>query len=124
MDPLSALLQLSAAEKAARGLEHTPQEIAHQPGTWILTFQNLESRLEQVREFLSAAKVDTAPEQRPTIFLIGAGTSDYIGQSLQHLLRVKWQCEVVPVASTSLLTDFPEYILKDRHYLWISFSRS
>jgi tagatose-6-phosphate ketose/aldose isomerase len=124
VDPLLSLLQLSAAEKAARGLEHTPQEIAHQPGTWILTFQELVGRLGEVQEFLTKARVDGPTKERPTIFLVGAGTSDYIGQSLHHLLRSKWQCEVIPVASTSLLTDFSDYLLADKTYLWVSFSRS
>jgi len=124
VDPLWSLLQLSAAEKAERGLEHTPQEIAHQPGTWILTFQNLAGRIKTIQEFLAQAQVDGPVAERPTVFLVGAGTSDYIGQSLHHLLRRKWECEVIPVASTSLLTDFSEYVLNGKSYLWISFSRS
>lgn len=124
MDPLLSLLQLSAAAKGERGLEHTPQEIAHQPGTWILTFQNLAGRIETIQQFLAKAKIDGSLAERPTIFLIGAGTSDYIGRSLHHLLRSKWQCEVIPVASTSLLTDFSEYLLPGKSYLWMSFSRS
>jgi len=124
VDPLWSLLQLSAAEKTARGLEHTPQEIAQQPGTWILTFQQLAGRLKDVHDFLTTVKVDGPASERPTIFLVGAGTSDYIGQSLHHLLRSKWQCEVIPVPSTSLLTEFSECLLTDHNYLWISFSRS
>ncbi len=124
MDPLSALLCLSAAEKADRGLEHTPHEIAQQPGTWITTFDRLQARQKELQSFLAEAGVKSAPEERPTVFLIGAGTSDYIGRSLHHLLRTQWQCEVIPVASTSLLTDFPEYLLRDKRYLWLSFSRS
>jgi len=124
VDPLSALLDLSAAEKFEGGLEYTPHEIAHQPGTWITTFRSLKTRLEQLRSFLSNAGVDGASAQKPTVFLVGAGTSDYIGQSLHLLLRTKWQCEVIPVASTTLLMDFPEYVLRDKRYLWISFSRS
>lgn len=124
MDPLSTLLDLSAEEKRARGLEHTPQEIAQQPGTWISTFDSLQARQEELKNFLSRCGVDGPAQERPTIFLVGAGTSDYIGRSLHHLLRVHWQCEVIPVASTSLLTDFSEYVLREKRYLWISFSRS
>jgi tagatose-6-phosphate ketose/aldose isomerase len=124
VDPLSALLELSIEEKSARGLEHTPQEIAQQPGSWISTVEHLQGRAAEMRDFLSRCGVDAPPEMRPTIFLVGAGTSDYIGRSLHHLLRVQWECEVIPVASTSLLPDFPEYVLRDKRYLWISFSRS
>ncbi len=124
MDPLTALLRLSATEQAERGLVHTPQEIAQQPGTWITTFDRLQRRETELQDFLSRAGVGGRPRERPVIFLIGAGTSDYIGRSLNHLLRSQWQCEVIPVASTSLLTDFPDYVLRDQRYLWISFSRS
>jgi tagatose-6-phosphate ketose/aldose isomerase len=124
LNPLSALLELDASEKRERGLEYTPREIAQQPGTWIRTFELLRSRGAELSSFLARAGVDGPARERPTVFLIGAGTSDYIGRSLHHLLRTRWQCEVMPVASTSLLTDFPEYLLRDKRYLWVSFSRS
>lgn len=124
MDPLEGLLQLSATEKAERGLEHTPAEIAQQPGSWVTTFDRLHHRQAELQKFLLHAGVNGAPQERPVVFLIGAGTSDYIGRSLHHLLRRRWQCEVIPVASTSLLTDFPDSVLPGQRYLWISFSRS
>lgn len=58
------------------------------------------------------------------VFLVGAGTSDYVGRSLHPLLRSRWQCQVIPVASTSLLTDFSDWVVAGQRYLWISFSRS
>ncbi len=124
MDPLSALLNATAAEKAELGLDHTPHEIAQQPGTWISTFHQLRAQQVEMRNFLAKAGINGPAEQRPTVFLVGAGTSDYIGRSLHHLLRSTWQCEVIPVASTDLLTNFSEYALTDRQYLWLSFSRS
>jgi tagatose-6-phosphate ketose/aldose isomerase len=39
-------------------------------------------------------------------------------------LRQEWKCDVIPVASTSLLTEFDEFLLPERRYLWVSFSRS
>jgi tagatose-6-phosphate ketose/aldose isomerase len=124
VDPLAELLNLPAVEKAHRGLEHTPREIAQQPHTWPGTFQYLQSNRAAICEFLSAAGIGPGSQQNTTVFLIGAGTSDYIGQSLHHLLRTRWQCEVIPVASTSLLIDFPDIVLPEKRYLWISFSRS
>lgn len=124
MDPLSQLLHLPLSEKQERGLVHTPHEIAQQPGTWQKTFTQLEARLPELQKFLAKAGIGGNAEARPIVFLIGAGTSDYIGHSLHLLLRQQWQCEVVPVASTSLLVDFAEWTLPDRPYLWISFSRS
>lgn len=124
MNPLAALLELSASQKLDRGLSHTPREIAQQPASWPATFSLLQSRQQQIQEFLSASGLREPAEQRPTVFLIGAGTSDYIGRSLHHLLRTAWDCEVIPVASTELLVDFCDSLLPERRYLWISFSRS
>ena len=124
MDPLNGLLKLSATEKAERGLEHTPAEIAQQPGTWITTFDHLHHRQTELQSFLTHVGLRGAAHERPIVFLIGAGTSDYIGRSLDPLLRSRWQCEVIPVASTSLLIDFSDYVVPGQRYLWISFSRS
>lgn len=124
MDPLIALLGLSATEKEERGLAHTPQEIAQQPETWVRTFESLRPRDAEIRDFLAASGVRGPAERRPTVFLIGAGTSDYIGRCLHHVLRTRWDGEVIPVASTSLLPDFTDYVLPGHRYLWISFSRS
>ncbi len=124
MDTLLHLLQLSNEEKEKRGLSHTPGEIAQQPQTWATTFLNFQQHRSEVEAFLKSKGIDPDSSQRPIVFLIGAGTSDYIGQSLVALLRQKWQCEVTAVASTDLLTNFEDFILRDRSYLWISFSRS
>lgn len=124
MNPLASLLQLPASEKLERGLLHTPAEIAQQPQTWLRTFELLRKRQTKIEAFLTAAGLRDAAPARPSVFLVGAGSSDYIGHSLFPLLRRAWQCEVAPVASTSLLTGFPDYVLPDRRALWISFSRS
>jgi len=124
VDPLSSLLQLAPSQKLEKGLLYTPKEIAQQPETWTRTLPQLTGRAAELQEFLTAAGLRGSPEQRPDVLLVGAGTSDFIGQSLHLLLRKQWQCAVAPVASTSLLTNFTEYLLPDRKYLWISFSRS
>ena len=124
VDPLTALLRLPAMERRERGLEHTPQEIAQQPRTWRRTHEGLAVQRGELEEFLASTGLRDNAEKRPTVFLVGAGTSDYIGRSLHHLLRRCWQSEVIPVASTSLLTDFSDLLIPGRRYLWISFSRS
>jgi tagatose-6-phosphate ketose/aldose isomerase len=55
---------------------------------------------------------------------VGAGTSDYIGQSLGYLLRQTWECDVTAVPSTDLLTHFDQLVRPQQKYLWVSFSRS
>lgn len=124
MNPLTALLNLPAAEKEKLGVVHTPQEIAQQPSTWLRTRNLIHAQLPEICSFLTAAGVKRPPDERPTVYLIGAGTSDYVGRCLHRLLRQKWQCEVIPVSSTDLLIEFNNYLLDNKPYLWISFSRS
>ncbi len=124
VNALSELLSLPEDEKTARGLVHTPAEIAQQPDTWLSTFEVFQRNRDRIRDFFSLAGFGASPDKRPTVFLIGAGTSDYIGQSLSYLLRKSWQCDVTAVPSTDLLTHMDDLMTPDRKYLWISFSRS
>lgn len=124
MNPLSHLLALPEEEKSPRGLLHTPAEIAQQPSTWTSTFQLFQERRDEIRNFLRAAGVQQDADSRLTVFLVGAGTSDYIGRSLSQLLRRLWQCEVIAVPSTDLLTNLQDWLVPGSRYLWISFSRS
>jgi tagatose-6-phosphate ketose/aldose isomerase len=124
LNELSQLLELPAAEKVKRGVAHTPAEIAQQPETWGATFELFRSKREEIKNFLSAAGMTGADASQMIVFLVGAGTSDYTGQAVSHLLRKNWRCEVLAVPSTDLLTQMEELILPGRKYLWISFSRS
>ncbi len=118
------IVQLPRDEQITRGLLHTPREIAQQPETWQSTFAIFKREQDRLRRFLESVGVTGTPEQRPAVMLVGAGTSDYIGRVLTLLLRQKWGCEVMACASTDLLPNLDDYVVKDRNYLWISFSRS
>lgn len=120
---LSSLIELPEPEKIARGVLYTPAEIAQQPATWEGTYSRVYGRREELRNFLSPILPATRRSTR-TVYLVGAGTSDYIGRALTSLLRQKWQCEVLAVPSTELITNMENYVLPEREYLWISFSRS
>ena len=102
MNELSQLLDLPKAEKVKRGLVHTPAEIAQQPDTWAATFALFEQHRAEIVAFLDAAGIFNEPTHRPTVFLVGAGTSDYVGRALVQLLRDRWQCEVMAVPSTDV----------------------
>jgi tagatose-6-phosphate ketose/aldose isomerase len=124
VNALSELLTLPDSEKKTRGLVHTPAEIAQQPDTWQSTFDLFKKRHAEIKDFLASAGLAVDPRIRPTVFLVGAGTSDYIGHALTYLFRKEWLCEVVAVPSTDLLTHLDELCALERKYLWISFSRS
>ena len=121
-NPLQALLDLPEAERVERGLQFTPQEIAQQPESWKTTYQRCLNQTQALQALLARAGVHTA-SSRP-VFLVGAGTSDYACRALAPLLRKRWNSDVWPVPSTTLLTDFDEYHRPGKEYFWISVSRS
>jgi tagatose-6-phosphate ketose/aldose isomerase len=118
------LLDLPEQEKSDRGLVHTPREIWQQPDTWSLTYRLCADRQSELHTAVRRAGVGPGSPSSPTVYLVGAGTSDYTGRALAPLLRRRWGCDVWPIPSTTLLTEFEEYHRAAREYLWISFSRS
>lgn len=123
-NPWRALLDLPEQEKSDRGLVHTPREIWQQPDTWSLTYRLCADRQSELHTAVRRAGVGPGSPSSPTVYLVGAGTSDYTGRALAPLLRRRWGCDVWPIPSTTLLTEFEEYHRAAREYLWISFSRS
>jgi tagatose-6-phosphate ketose/aldose isomerase len=124
MDELSKILALPEAERSGMGAVHTPREISQQPDTWLTTHRIVGEQLGAARSFLEAAGVRSGGGARPAVFLVGAGTSDYIGRSLAALLRRKWGYAAQAVPSTDLLTCMEDFVPPDTPHLWISFSRS
>jgi D-galactosamine 6-phosphate deaminase/isomerase len=123
-DPLRLLLDLPEQEKTDRGLEHTPREIWQQPDTWGKTYKRCRDRSTELNDVLRRAGIGRGNTSSPTVYLVGAGTSDYTGRALAPLLRRRWSCEVWPIPSTTLLTEFEEFHRPGKEYLWISISRS
>jgi tagatose-6-phosphate ketose/aldose isomerase len=121
---LQSIIDMPAEKQASLGLVFTPQEIAQQPLTWEVTLDIFKRNQERICGFLEALGLRGPVEQRPVVILVGAGTSDYIGQALVLLLRQSWGCEVIAWPSTDLLPSLEEFIVPERKYLWISFSRS
>jgi tagatose-6-phosphate ketose/aldose isomerase len=124
LNELLRLLELPEAEKAKRGLVHTPREIAQQPDTWGKTFELFCNQRAGIQDFLESAGVRGESGSPVIVYLVGAGTSDYTGRAISCLLRKHWQCEVIAVPSTDLLTQMDQMILPGRKYLLVSFSRS
>jgi len=123
-NPLRMLLDLPEQEKNERGLEHTPREIWQQPATWTQTYERCRGRQTELNDVLRRAGIGRGSTSSPTVYLVGAGTSDYTGRALAPLLRRRWSCDVWPIPSTTLLTEFEEFHRPGMEYLWISFSRS
>ncbi len=117
MDALGALLGFSAGRKRELGIEHTPREIAQQPESWLGTVALCKQLQPELRAFLRTQA------WRP-VLLVGAGTSDFVGRSVERLLEGSWRTSVRAVASTELLTGMSDWLRADAPALCISFSRS
>ena len=122
-NPLRMLLDLPEQERVDRGLEHTPREIWQQPDTWGTTYRICSARKAELNDAFRRAGIGRGTAS-PTVYLVGAGTSDYTGRALAPLLRRRLGCDVWALPSTTLLTDFDEFHFAGKEYLWISFSRS
>jgi tagatose-6-phosphate ketose/aldose isomerase len=117
VDPLIALLGLPEERKLELGVEHTAAEIAQQPQTWPSTLALCRRRQVALRRFLTA-------QAGLPVLLAGAGTSDFIGRSVERLLEQRWRTPVRAVASTELLTGMDAWLRAEEPALCISFSRS
>lgn len=124
MTASSKLLDLSTAERESLGLVHTLREILQQPQTWRRTYQKVVRCSRLIEQFLASAGLGADRSMPFNVFLVGAGSSDYIGKSVCALLQKEWSCNVQAVPSTDLLTNMDDYVLENSDYLWISFSRS
>lgn len=117
MNALAALLRLPAEERRSLGVEHTAAEISQQPGTWSETLSLCRRQKNELQQFLTVE-----PGRR--VLLVGAGTSDFIGKSVERLLENRWRVPVSAVASTELLTGMNDWFGPTEPALCISFSRS
>ena len=121
---LQSITEMPAEQQKALGLVFTPREIAQQPQSWNVTLEIFKRNQGKICTFLDGLGLRGPVEKRPAVILVGAGTSDYIGQALVLLLRQNWGCEVLACPSTDLLPNLEDFVVPDRKYLWISFSRS
>jgi tagatose-6-phosphate ketose/aldose isomerase len=93
---LSKLLSLESAEKARLGVVHTPGEIDQQPNAWLETAELVRHKAEELRHLLEGVQ---------SIVISGAGTSHYVGVSVQSLLRKRLSCNVEAIATTDIVAD-------------------
>ena len=122
MNAFNRLLTLSDAEKHRRGIEYTPGEIAQQPQAWKKTVETLKDRQREVSDFLLGSGLTGTTEN--TVILTGAGTSEFIGNSIVNALRMKLRREVLSIPTTHLVTHANEILVPGHAYTVVSFARS
>ena len=98
----------------------TIHEIYQQPATWRKTCAQLASCKEELQKFVDqvvkAADFD--------IVLTGAGTSEFVGNSLYHALNKKYNFKVKSYASTDIVPNPEDTLSRTKPTLLVNFGRS
>jgi len=121
MNSLYELVNLPKEERAKKGIEYTPSEIAAQPRLWIENFENLKKQKEEILAFLDT---NVFSKPNPRVTLTGAGSSAHVGLSTQNLLRQRWQLDVDTKPTTDIITHWDSIFLKKADNVLVSFARS
>lgn len=116
------MFQLSSAELEALGAEITTREIRQQPELWQEAFDYYKANLPKIETFLHLL-----PSERLRVIFTGAGTSQYVGDTiLPYLKRVgdETRFDFQSVATTSLVAHPRDYFKADIPTVLVSFARS
>ncbi len=120
MSSFTDLLRLPEPELV--GALHTAREIAQQPRLWEKVLDLLDERAGDMARFLRRAGVSESGDC--TVLLCGAGSSDYVGTSIAPGLRQRLRREVIPVATTRIVTNPGSIFIPGRSYTVVHVSRS
>ena len=98
----------------------TISEIYQQPATWRKTCAQLAACKDELQKFVD--QVVKAPDF--DIVLTGAGTSEFVGNSLYHALNKKYDFKVKSYASTDIVPNPEETLSRTKPTLLVNFGRS
>ena len=106
-------------EWAELGGIYTATEIRQQPRLWNETYEIIKNNKNEINDFLvNNIKSNTR------VILTGAGTSDYVGDSIYLYLSKKLGIRVEAIATTDLVSNPYEIIEEDTPTILVSFARS
>ncbi len=113
------LLDLPENYLSEKGAQLTASEIAGQPELWNTIEHLFFEHANEIRLFLAHAykKIDT-------IILTGAGTSAFIGLSLEGVFFRNTKIQTRAIATTNIVSHPQDYFNKQQSSLIISFARS
>lgn len=107
------------------GAQITTAEIAQQPELWRDTLKIYRDNAEAVEAFLAEARA--MGEGRLSVVFTGAGTSDYVGDTVAPYLRHAGDASLYdfkPVATTDIVSAPRDFLNPDEPTLLVSFARS
>lgn len=98
---------------------YTATEIRQQPRLWEKTYEVVKNNKDKIRDFLNK---NLSRDTR--IILTGAGTSDYVGDTVVSELKRNLEARVEAIATTDLVSNYKDYVEKDTQTILVSFARS
>ena len=98
----------------------TAKEISQQPDTWKKTLTQVKNDKEKLQSFISRI----TDNEDYDIVLTGAGTSEFVGNSLFPSLQKKHNYKVKSYGTTDIVADPESYLSPTKPTLLISFGRS
>ena len=99
---------------------YTATEITQQPSTWKKTVKQIKEDKENIKAFLD--KVLSCDDY--DIILTGAGTSEYVGNSVFPYLNDKYDFKVKSYATTDIVPSPENFLSKTKPTILVSFGRS
>ena len=110
----------------SQGAHITTHEIKQQPDLWEDTLGIYDKNLKVIDEFVEAAR-KLGGDRRTRVVFTGAGTSEYVGNTLVPYLRRKGDNDAfvfLSLASTDIVAAPEDYLRADDPTLLVSFARS
>lgn len=98
----------------------TLKEIYQQPKTWLKTLSQIKENKDSIQSFINQV-IDCSDFD---IIFTGAGTSEFVGNSLYSYLNKELNYKVKSYGTTDIVSAPESYISKDKPTLLISFGRS
>ena len=120
------MFEKSPDELKAMGAHLTTAEIKQQPELWRDTFAIYQSNKEAIEAFLSDARA-MVPGERVSVVFTGAGTSDYVGDTVAPYLRHAGDADLSdfkPIASTDIVSAPRDFLRAEDPTIIVSFARS
>lgn len=119
------MFEKTAEELNAMGAFNTTTEIKQQPELWLDTLNIYKENLGAIEQFLADARA--MGEGRLSVVFTGAGTSDYVSDTVAPYLRRSGDTALYdfkPVATTEIVSAPWDFINPDEPTVVVSFARS
>ena len=115
-----SIFNYTEEQMTAASSTFTIHEIYQQPATWRKTCAQLAACKDELQKFVD----QVVKAEDFDIVLTGAGTSEFVGNSLYHALNKKYDFKVKSYASTDIVPNPEDTLSRTKPTLLVNFGRS